>query len=203
MTGLIPRVIHRVWVGGAPMPAAYAAFWERFVELHDGWDLTTWTDEGDLDWLTNRSIFVRAHSHSERSDVARFELLYKYGGIYVDADVEPLQPFDSLLNSGAFAGWEQPGRLCGAVLGAAPGHPAVGRLVEALPAWVERNDRRSAEVRTGPVYLTKQWQGRPDVTLYHSDAFFPVHWSKREELGGPYPASSMAVHHWGHSWGKP
>jgi len=188
-----------VWLGGKKIPADYKDFWRRFKLLHPEWECITWRDN-DLDWLINRVTYYQSRTFSERSDVARFEILQKYGGIYVDADVEPLMPFDNLRRLGAFAGWEQHGRICGAVMGAEPNHPAVKELVKNLHRWARLNSRRTAEIRTGPVYLTKQWAGRPDVTLLHSDAFYPIHWKDRDKMGGPYPSDSFAVHHWGHSW---
>ena len=40
------------------------------------------------------------------SDYVRFDILYRYGGIYFDTDVEVIKPIDDILEQGAFMGGE-------------------------------------------------------------------------------------------------
>lgn len=51
------------------------------------------------------------------SDVFRFDILYNEGGVYVDTDVEFLQPIDKFCENKAFVGFEisdllSPGLIC-------------------------------------------------------------------------------------------
>ena len=41
------------------------------------------------------------------SDYARFWVLYHFGGVYFDTDVEVIRPMDEVLNKGPFMGFEQ------------------------------------------------------------------------------------------------
>ena len=43
------------------------------------------------------------------SDYARFEILYKYGGLYFDVDVEIIKPLDDIVAKGPFMGYEKEG----------------------------------------------------------------------------------------------
>lgn len=69
-----------------------------------------------------------------RVDFARYVVLYFFGGVYADVDVEPLQDFSSLTEQHkAFVGTEPEAHavflygvhrlICNAVMGSAPGHP--------------------------------------------------------------------------------
>lgn len=40
------------------------------------------------------------------SDYARFDILYRYGGLYFDTDVEVIKPIDDILSRGPFMGFE-------------------------------------------------------------------------------------------------
>lgn len=43
-----------------------------------------------------QKAFDAAKNYGEKSDILRYEILFVYGGVYADVDVECLQPFDAL-----------------------------------------------------------------------------------------------------------
>ncbi|CAF1355895.1 unnamed protein product [Rotaria sordida] len=56
-------------------------------------------------------------------DILRFEILYQYGGIYIDLDFEPLKNLELLLHGvQAFVAYESEYFICNGILGAIPGH---------------------------------------------------------------------------------
>jgi inositol phosphorylceramide mannosyltransferase catalytic subunit len=197
---VIPKVIHRIWLGPKPIPEESEGYWQRFSELHPGWELRTWTDN-DYSWLANQELFESARTWTSRSDVLRFELLARYGGVYVDVDIEPLRSLEPLLGHGAFAGWEDDQAICGAVMGAEPAHPAVGALVDALPAWTVGRPNADPSTWAGPRFLTAQWRGREDVMLLRPEAFYPIHW-RNHRRSARYGPRTYAVHHWAKNWGR-
>lgn len=201
---MIPRILHRVWLGKAPIPEQQEQFWKRWQELHPKWEFRTWRDD-DILWLQNRPLLPKLRSHSSRTDIVRYEVLLKHGGVYVDTDMEPLRSLEPLLEMPltAFAGFESPKALCTATMGAEPGHSAVQLLVANISKWAKRHERAHETKQTGPGYLTEMWRGRHDVTLLESTAFYPVPWDDQRGLGGDYPKTSFAVHHWAKSWDVP
>ena len=93
----IPQVVHRVWLGGqqdAPRTAWSTA--RPGGEHHPGWKFRLWRDR-DLRRLVPSDAVARARHHVELSDLLRFEVLRRYGGVYVDTDFECLRPLDPLL----------------------------------------------------------------------------------------------------------
>ncbi len=169
--------------------------------MHPGFEFRTWTDADDYSWLRNKVLFDQAKTWTSRSDVLRFEILARYGGIYVDVDVEPLRSFGSLCEHAAFAGREDQRSICGAVMGAEAGHPAVQALVEALPGWTSGRVGAEPQTWAGPAFLTSQWDGRTDVTILDPAAFYPIHWS-RNVRPVRYRPETYSVHHWSRSWDR-
>jgi hypothetical protein len=96
-----------------------------------GYEVRLW-NESNYD--VTASPLVHEHHQHRRwalvSDYARLDLLHKYGGIYLDTDVEVVKPFDELLNSDFFIGFMWDCTLGTAVLGSVPGHWIVADLLE-------------------------------------------------------------------------
>lgn len=179
------------------MPALFDRFRERFRELHPEWDLRIWTED-DCCSLDCKSVLDTWTNQASRANVVRLEVLSRFGGVYVDTDVEPLKPFDSLLNVEAFAAEEYRGRICNAVIGAIPQHPWIQWQLEALPLFAKTRPP------WGPLLATEAYwdmvkQGI-EVTLYPTTHFYPYLWNKLSLRGSNKYPNSYAVHHWAISW---
>jgi mannosyltransferase OCH1-like enzyme len=196
---MIPKVFHRIFLDD-PIPTRFEEYWQGLRALHPTWEFVTWDRTDELFPLTCRREFDAADTHAGRSDVLRYEIIAKFGGVYVDTDVEGLRPFDDLLDGDPFAGWEDQRLICPTVMGGEAGHPALLALLDKLPEWVARYAGSPPNRQTGPYFITRQWRMRRDVRLLPPVAFYPVKWDNKAALGGPYPPESYAVHHWAAQW---
>jgi mannosyltransferase OCH1-like enzyme len=195
----IPRIIHRIWLGGEEMPAEYVAFGETWRRHHPEWEFRTWTDS-ELPKLTFPDAFERCRNFGEASDVLRYEVLHQFGGVYVDTDVECLQPIDRLVERvSAFAGFARPNVIGSAIVGAVPEHPAITKTLEVVCAGAGSGPQVQA---TGPVALTRVLGEAEDVELFDRATFYPLdYWQipfsdvDRGDLGESY-----AIHHWHATW---
>lgn len=187
----IPRVFHRVWLGDRAMPAAFDAYADTWQHHHPDWELRLWTD-ADAPTLPALS---RARNLAERADLVRYEILRRHGGVYLDTDVECLRRIDELLDGVvAFAGYEVPGRVCNAVLGAVPGHPAFARAVALASIAAGHGTYPQATATTMLTYLL---ESHDDVTLFGPERFYSVLWDgTRYDVDEP----PYAAHHWAASW---
>lgn len=200
---MIPKILHRIWLD-EPVPERYEEFWRGFQEKHPGWEFRTWSSSSELDWLQNRDLFDAATTWAGRADVARYEIIRRHGGVYVDTDVECLNSVEELLNDDRlFIAWEDDNLLCPTVFGAPPDHPALEHLIGALPNWVATHPNQSPNVQTGPHPVTEAWRLRDDVRRLPAIYFYPVGWWESDRVGGPYPARTLLVHHWDKGWKKP
>ena len=197
---MIPRVIHRVWVGRKRRPPEFEAYWDRWGELNPGWTRLTW-DDWRLKHIALPPEFHQVRTLAGKADVARYAILAREGGVYVDCDEEPLRPLDELPeHRDAWACVESPGWIANGMMGCAPEHPAILDLLLELSGSVRQHGFQQPVHATGPGLLTREWLGRGDVTLFEPVTFYPVHWRDKATLGPPYPAESFGVQHWAHSW---
>jgi hypothetical protein len=196
----IPRIIHRIWLGDRPMPEEYKQFGKTWQSLHPGWEMILWVD-ANLPPLKNTWAFNTASSLAARSNIARYEILLRYGGIYVDTDFECLKNLEPLLeNVECFVGWERDDIANNAIIGAVPGHPFLCGLVDSLEENVRSMpDEDPAVTQSGPYYLTKMLHQHPEVTIFPPRLFYPYEWHERWRRNEKFP-DAYAVHHWSMTW---
>ena len=211
------KAIHRFW-GGRDMPDEYEAYGCKWRELHPGWLVTDWSLEDVLPHMPNglasivSDLYYRDNGrhgvelYVQIADVVGYYLVEKFGGVYVNCDIEPLKNIELILPDKAWASYEnhEDGRIVNAVIGAPEAHD---------PFWVKILDGladnyfadRTAEMvmSTGPGYLTRiANENRAMIEVLPVEAFNPIHWKQiaagGDATGFEYPEESYGVHHWGH-----
>ena len=104
---MIPKIIHYCWFGKGLMPKSQKDCIEGWKRLMPDYRFLRW-DESNF--AVQKSQYAQAAYDAKKyayvSDVARCEALWKYGGIYMDTDVEVSQRFDDYLNNGLFTAIE-------------------------------------------------------------------------------------------------
>lgn len=105
---MIPRVIHYVWVGGAPKPPQALECIESWRRNCPGWEIREWGEE--LARASGNRYVLEALDHGKWafvSDWMRLAVLARHGGFYLDTDVEVNRPLDPLCGRNFVAGWER------------------------------------------------------------------------------------------------
>ncbi len=178
------------------MPEEYERYGESWRRHHPDWELRLWTDT-ELPELRFPEAFEKARNFGERSDLLRYEILAREGGVYVDTDVECKRPIDPLLDGvAAFAGWVRPQKVGNAIIGAVAGHPAIERMLEEAQARVGSGHVSGA---TGPKLLTEVLASSEDVTIFDREVFYPFHPRRSPEGEADHPGA-YAIHHVEASW---
>lgn len=129
---LIPRVIHYFWIGETPMPEEYQKNIESWRRFCPDYEIVRW-DESNYDFAKFRYAreALACRKYEYVTDVARKDVLYTYGGIYFDTDVELVRPLDDLLYNEAFIGIDDGGQVnSGSGLGAVRHNPMMGAMLE-------------------------------------------------------------------------
>ena len=82
----IPKIIHQIWIGSKKRPDKWLNTFREYAKKN-GWEYHLW-DEDKISKLKmiNQIQYHKEPSYHGKADILRHELLYKYGGIYVDAD---------------------------------------------------------------------------------------------------------------------
>lgn len=151
----IPKVVHFIWIGPRAFPRESVENIRTWMAKNPDWTFNFWTDRQrplpapgmqvrmiqDFDFLKLRDCFSKSDNYGEKSDVLRYEILYREGGVYVDHDVKCFKSFEALNRAYDFyCGIDMPytSSLPSCVfttnnlIGVKPGHPILMRCMQLL-----------------------------------------------------------------------
>ena len=169
----VPRVIHQIWIGTKPVPAAVAA-WRHHAAVQ-GYHYRLW-QEADLAalGLPDQPVYAAMLARGDYPgavDVARYAILAAEGGIYLDCDWYPARDdisFHHLLPLIGLTTWAEAvprqtgmgGLLLGNSFIAAPAdHPCLHRLNAVSPQVLDLLPEAPAWWSTGPLVFTLAARG--------------------------------------------
>ena len=213
---MIPKVIHYCWFGPGKLPKLgkrCIASWQKFFP---GYEIKEWNEENfDVNMIPYTAEAYKAGKYAFVSDFARFWILYHYGGIYFDTDVEVIKPMDALIEAGAFMGAEtsveRGHRLyiaSGLGMGCEAGQPF---LKECIDLYGNLEFTLSQHIKTVCEYVTdildeRGLQQKDEIqqvcgfTIYPWDYLCPI---STEGLVMRKTANTVSIHHYAASWSTP
>jgi len=102
---MIPKIIHQIWIGNkSKMPKEYIQTW---INKHPDYEHILWDEEKiNKLKLVNRDkyeTYYQDKCFNGSANVARIEIVNRFGGIYIDADSTSNNSLDSLLKLDFFA----------------------------------------------------------------------------------------------------
>ena len=104
---MIPKVIHYCWFGRNPLPALAIRCINSWKKYLPDYEIKEWNEDNfDVNIIPYTKEAYSAKKYAFVSDYARFWILYKYGGLYFDTDVEVIKPMDDIIERGPFMGIE-------------------------------------------------------------------------------------------------
>lgn len=205
----IPKKIHQIWLGGE-IPEQFKALSETWKKYHPDWEYTLW---GDLDIskfsFKNRELFDKAPNMGMKSDILRYEILYNYGGLYIDTDFECLKPFDDLNYLEFFTGigYDKKMQLYNGLIASVPKHDILKFCIDNMYIDFSKVNGIATLNFTGANHFTKAFfrhtQGK--VVAFPFDFFYPFPNTKRKygDTAKDYVKDfSYALHYWAVSWIK-
>lgn len=216
---MIPKIIHFCWFGGNPLPQLALeciASWRKFLPDYEIW---AWVEAGmapskesllcdkvmefDVNCIPYTAEAYKQKKYAFVSDYARFWVMYRFGGIYFDTDVEVIRPMEDIISQGNFMGFEQdpdgentPGRYAprycfdvalGLGFGMTKEHPFMKKMIEhyhtlefeAVPsgdiAWYKTIVAYTTELLCAQgLRNVAGIQRLGDITVYPSEYFAPI-----------------------------
>ena len=219
---MIPKIIHYCWFGGKPLPELARkciASWRKYLP---DYEIKEWNESNfDVNIIPYTAEAYQAKKYAFVSDYARFWILYRFGGLYFDTDVEVLRPMQEIIDRGPFMGCE-----CEAKEGATPVslgvNPGLGLGVnlglglykEFLDLYAPLhffNADRTYNLKTVVQYTTEllvghglkntdQIQCVSDIYIYPKEYFCPV-----SVVDGKICLTkrTYTIHHFAASWQSP
>jgi len=212
----IPKIIHHIWLG-SPLPEKYKLLRETWKKHHPGWTFMLWTDKEVENFvLANKHLYDETDNYGVKSDIARYEILYRLGGLYVDTDFECFRSFDLFHHCYHFyagAAARESVVIYNGLIGAAPGHPIMKFCIDNLASNEGKKESvQEIDNRTGPCFFTVCFFSNilkccGPLVIFPANYFYPwPHYvrdqNSREEILAWVRPETFAVHHWHVSWLK-
>lgn len=193
---MIPKIIHQLWVGPKKPPLKEIQTWK---DQNPSFTHMFWTEETIKTHFPhgfyNQSQYDSMPEWNGKCDIARYEILQKFGGFFIDADSIALRPLDDyLFENDSFSCYENEllrGNLVAAgYLACTPECALINFLVERLhklsgnTLW---EGDLTAWKTVGPVFLTRTIHETHynKISVYPSHYFIPKHYSGLE-YNGPF-----------------
>ena len=159
---MIPKIIHYCWFGGKPLPKSAEkciASWRKFLP---DYEIKEWNEQNfDVNIIPYTAEAYQARKFAYVSDYARFWVLYRYGGLYFDVDVEIIKPIDDIVARGPFMGCETESvsEAEPKSLGVNPGlglavDPSNGLIKELLDCYEQMGFESENQNRAAGIYKT-------------------------------------------------
>ena len=214
----IPKIIHQIWLG-SPLPEKYKQFQQSWKLYHPDWQYLLWTEKEIEEFgLVNINLFRASKNYGQKADIARYEILYRIGGLYVDTDFECLRPFDVLHDCGLDfytsclpeASGSLNKSLLNGLVASRPGHPILKACVDGLKKASLAYNKLFEE--TGTHYFTEKVftnlasaGGRsvifPVSFFYPLPNFYASHYISQADAKKQFVRDeSFAIHWWACSW---
>ena len=103
----IPKVIHYCWFGRNPLPEAAVKCIDSWKKFFPDYEIKEWNEDNfDVNIIPYTQEAYEAKKYAFVSDYARMWILYHYGGLYFDTDVEVIKSMDDIVVRGPFMGIE-------------------------------------------------------------------------------------------------
>ena len=104
---MIPKIIHYCWFGHGKIPKLGKKCIASWQEFFPDYEIKEWNESNfNVNIIPYTAEAYAANKYAFVSDYARFWILYHYGGIYFDTDVEVIRPMDDMIKQGPFMGAE-------------------------------------------------------------------------------------------------
>ena len=198
----IEHIIHQIWLGNNPRPVEWMQTVEDFATEY-GYKYMIWTEDAISSSLMKKElakVFKGYESLAGKADILRLAVLYKYGGVYIDADTVIMRPekFDTFIKkntANVFFGWEninakrtrklglaQKKLVANGLIGAEKGHPFLKELLDGITDNIQENGADGeAWKEVGPLYVTQKYtelkSKYKDINIYPMKYFYPMHWA--------------------------
>ena len=81
----IPKIIHQIWLGPNKQPDIWMNSWKNnYINKYPEWTYKLWTEQ-EIDELNliNKKQYENEKFYNGKSDIARYEILYRFGGVFM------------------------------------------------------------------------------------------------------------------------
>jgi mannosyltransferase OCH1-like enzyme len=178
----IPKAIHYFWFGGNEKPPLVKKCIKSWSTHTPDYTIRQWNEDT---YDVHKNAFTEKAFKEKQwaflSDYARLDALYEHGGIYLDTDMEILQPLNQFLEHELFLGFESASHINASIIGCTKHH---WLIKECLAEY-----KKMTEYETIPKVVTRVLQrhfsleqdmiNKDGVAIYPAEYFYPLPFDQR------------------------
>lgn len=170
---MIPKTIHYCWFGGNPKSELIERCIRSWKKYCPDYEIIEWNESNfDINCCDYVKEAYDAKKWAFVSDYARIWVLNKFGGVYLDTDVEITKNIDSFLYDCAFTGFESPELPFTAIFGSEPNHPFTNAILQSYKNRHFLLDKNKYDMTTNTVTVTKLLVDRYSIMLNNTKQRF-------------------------------
>lgn len=208
----IPKVIHYCWFGEKEKPQLIKSCIDSWKEELQEYKIIEWNEKNfDIEKFDFTAKAYKAKKWAFVADYCRIWVLYNYGGIYLDTDMEVLKSLDKFTHNECFAGIERDKIINAAILGAKPNNKFIKNIISYyndinFAEYIEDLDKITIPNIITELAVQDGYKGDKKIesvknmlTIYSKEYFYPKNhsWEKANITEMTY-----TIHHYEGSWRK-
>ena len=211
----IPKVIHYIWLGTRPLDQTSLKCMETWKKYLPDYEVKKWGDEECAEIIAGNKYATQAleaKKYAFVSDYIRVYVLYYYGGIYMDTDVQIFKNIDRFLSDDAFSCFENATMIPTALMASVKGNAWMKMLLDDYDNRLFINENGNMDLTTNVEVITRLSKTMgfipnaqeqifgPGVHMYTKDYFCPIDTYGNNDV---FTENTYAAHLYNGSWRSP
>lgn len=205
---MIEKKIHYIWLGKEKPEKVLKCIesWRKFLPEYE---IIEWSEKNfDLENEIKKCKFLRECYRRKLwaflSDYVRLKVLYQYGGIYLDTDMEIIKNLDDVLETDFFTGYENDEIISFGILGCIPQHKIIEKMLDFYDNKIWDSDMYI--ITNILTEILKEEYGdklfeTSGIKIYPKEYFYPYNHDE-EFTEKCLTENTYGIHWWGKSWEK-
>tara|TARA_A100001011_G_scaffold400579_1_gene516430 strand:- start:782 stop:1633 length:852 start_codon:yes stop_codon:yes gene_type:complete len=210
----IPKKIHQIWLGEKNIPRICKKWMNTWKELNPQWEYKLWNEKNIKELnVDDLNVYSKKFNPGYRSDILRYVILKKFGGMYVDTDFECIKPLPpNILQYKFIAGTMFGNNPCigNSILMSAPNFLLMENILRYIKQKDYKNDINHIIKNSGPDTVTREFFNlkktiQNECLILPSNYFYPYPnfmLNKQIDRYSEIEDVSIGIHHWQMTWMK-
>lgn len=207
---IIPKKIHSFWFSGDKKPELYEKCIKSWQKNCPDYDIIEWNADN---YDTDKNLFMKQAMKEKKwaavSDYARLDVIYQYGGIYMDMDFELIKNLDNVIHNKAFFAFDPLNFIeMGAAFGAVSKMIIIKHMLNRYEQIPFLKDDGGYNLIPQPQHMLStfkqfglsvngEFQLIEDMAFYPKDFFCPLDTNLEILMD---TENTIGIHHYGAGW---
>jgi len=211
---IIPKKIHQIWIGKRKLPKKYLNWMKTWKTINSDWEYNFWDDKKIKELnFKNQDLYDSSNNVGFKSDIARYEILNQFGGLYVDTDLECIKKIPEHFRNFDYIScivFDNSPQIANGVIFAKPNAKINSNVMKNI--LKSSNEESALDILncSGANLITREYfklekEERDKILILPSNYFYPIpnfiigNESDKEKF---ITKETIGIHYWEVSWMK-